>query len=59
MILMCGGVLASSSLAFRHSRAISNDPSVSTPGRAVALKSRRLTGGMAERVLTIFGERRL
>ena len=39
-----------------HSRAFPDGPSLSAPGRAVVLMSRRLTWGMAERMLAIFGE---
>ena len=60
MIFCFGGVLASvrSRILFCQPRAIPDDPSLSTPGRVVVLVSRRLTWGMAERVLAIFGEGR-
>ena len=45
-------------LAFRHSRAFPDGPSLSSPGRAIFSMARRLTMGMAERILAIFGEGR-
>jgi len=45
-------------LAFRHLRAFPDGPSLSSPGRVVFLMARRLTLGMAERILAIFGEGR-
>ena len=57
MIFCFGGVLACvrSRILFCYSRAIPDGPSLSTPGRAVILMSRRLTGMMARRILANFG----
>ena len=54
VFLGCAGVRILS----RHSRAFPDGPSLSTPGRAVISMARRLTWGMAERILAIFGEGR-